>query len=63
MGQTLYGQTLYETNPILDKPYTGQTLYEDKPYTRQTLYKDKPYTRQTLYEDKPYTRHLFMKTL
>ncbi len=59
--QSLYELSLYRTDFIGDKVYTGQILYGDKIYTRtkfirgQSLYGTKFIRWQSLYEDKVYT--------
>ena len=72
MWQSLYELSLYGTEFIRDKVYTGQSLYRDKVYTGQSLYRDKVYTRtkfirgkvytgQSSYSDKVYTRTKFIQ--
>ncbi len=59
--QSLYELSLYRTDFIRDKVYTGQILYGDKIYTRtkfirgQSLYGTKFIRWQSLYEEKVYT--------
>ncbi len=66
--QSLYELSLYRTDFIRDKVYTGQSLYGDKIYTRtkfirgQSLYGTKFIRWQSLYGDKVYTRTKFIQT-
>ncbi len=60
--QSLYELSLYGTEFIRDKVYTGQSLYGDKVYTETKFIRDKVYTGQSLCGDKVYTRTKFIQT-
>ena len=55
--QSLYELSLYRTDFIRDKVYTGTKFIRG-----QSLYGDKVYTGQSLYGDKVYTRTKFIQT-
>ncbi len=58
--QSLYELSLYGTEFIRDKVYTGQSLYRTKFIRGQSLYGAKVNTGQSSYSDKVYTRTKFI---